>query len=50
LLYYEAVPYSLAFVKTSQMASPLAAFKLEKALKEVVADLAEFNIFSELTI
>ena len=28
LLYYEAVPYSLAFVKASQMASPLAAFKL----------------------
>lgn len=28
LLYYEAVPYSLTYVKASQMASPLAAFKL----------------------
>ncbi len=39
LLYYEAVPYSLAYVKASQMASSLAALKLEKALKEVVGDL-----------
>lgn len=39
MLYYEAVPYSLSYVKASQMASPLAAFKLEKALKEMVADL-----------
>lgn len=43
------MPYELSYVKATQMASQ-GQFNLEKALKEVISDLTEFNIFSEIGI
>jgi hypothetical protein len=34
----------------NESALPLSTFKIEKALKEVIADMMDFNIFNELSI
>lgn len=49
-MYYEAVPYSLAFVKANDLALPLSHFRIEKTMKEIIADLVDFNIFYEITV
>jgi hypothetical protein len=49
LLYYEAIPYSMAYVKTQENPQTVASHRLEKILKEVADDLIEFNILCEVT-
>lgn len=49
LLYYEAIPYSLSFIKLSSNFKT-KSIRIGKMLKEIVNDLIEFNIFCELEL
>lgn len=50
LLYYEAIPFNIAYLKSANTSITISQSKLGKLLREVVSDLIDFNIYFELDI